>query len=359
MRFSLVGGPRQRADLGQTAAECWNQYVGDAVLADELGFDAAYVGEHHFCFASGNSSPLMMLTEVAAKTERIKVGTSIICAPFHNPLRLAEDIAALDIASNGRAEIGIGIGSQWEEFETFGIDPAERFGRTWETIDLIERCLSSSADETFDWSGAYYDYPGIRWIMQPVQERVPLLWGGFGPQGVTKAAKRGMHLLAPDVTGAYQRTLAEMGRDPRDYLIGFTNTISIADTKRQALDAMIEPCTWVSNQYALRKDLAGNQPPAEFGVTVEDMAEAFEAGLLGLNPPEPGMKSAPFIVPIAGTSDDIIEYFLPVVRGERGLITNLCISAREPGTSDEAVHRTLRRFAADVMPVLRAEAVSA
>ncbi len=359
MRFSLVGGPRQRADLGQTAAECWNQYVGDAVLADELGFDAAYVGEHHFCFASGNSSPLMMMAEVAAKTERIKVGTSIICAPFHNPLRLAEDIAALDIASNGRAEIGIGIGSQWEEFETFGIDPAERFGRTWETIDLIERCLSSSVDEVFDWKGTYYDFPGIRWIMQPVQARVPMLWGGFGPQGVTKAARRGLHLIAPDVTGAYQRTLAEMGQDPRDYLIGFTNTISIADTKQQALDAMIEPCTWVSNQYALRKNLAGEQPPDEFAVTVEDMAAAFDAGLLGLNPPEPGMKPAPFIVPIAGTSDDIIEYFLPVVRGERGLITNLCISAREPGTSDEAAHRTLRRFAADVMPVLRAEAVSA
>jgi alkanesulfonate monooxygenase SsuD/methylene tetrahydromethanopterin reductase-like flavin-dependent oxidoreductase (luciferase family) len=57
---------------------------------------------------------------VAAKTSRIRIGTSVICAPFHNPLRLAEDIAAVDIAFNGRFDLGIGVGPQWEEFNTFG-----------------------------------------------------------------------------------------------------------------------------------------------------------------------------------------------------------------------------------------------
>jgi len=150
--------------------------------------------------ASGNSSPFLLLTNVAARTERIRVGTSVICAPFHNPLRLAEDIAALDIASKGRFDFGVGVGSQWEEFRTFGINPKERVGRTWEIVDIIERCLHGT-DETFDWEGKYYQFPNVRWIMQPVQTRIPILWGSFGPQSVARAARRGYHLIASDVTG--------------------------------------------------------------------------------------------------------------------------------------------------------------
>ena len=170
MRFSIIGGARHRADLGQSAYDAQRNFIEDAVLAEELGYDGIYFAEHHFCFCSGHSSPLTMLAEVAARTERVRVGTAVICAPFHNPLRLAEDIASVDMISNGRFDIGIGVGSQWEEFQTFGIDPKERFGRTWEVIDIIERCLYSPVEEVFDWKGRYYDFPGIRWIMQPVQE---------------------------------------------------------------------------------------------------------------------------------------------------------------------------------------------
>ena len=88
MRFSLMCAPRQRWDRGETAAQAWRNFMSDALLAERLGFDAVYVGEHHFCFASGNSSPLVWLTQLAAQTERIRVGTSVICAAFHNPLRL-------------------------------------------------------------------------------------------------------------------------------------------------------------------------------------------------------------------------------------------------------------------------------
>ena len=260
MRFSIIGAPRQRADLGESAAQAWWDWVEDAVLAEELGFDAVYTGEHHFCFASGNSAPLVLLAHVAARTERIRIGTSVICAPFHNPLRLAEDIAAVDIVSKGRFDLGIGVGSQWEEFQAFGINPKERVGRTWEIVDILERCLNGH-EETFDHHGKYYDFPGVRWIMQPVQERIPIFWGGFGPRNVARAAERGYHLIASDVTGTYERVMRAQGRQPEDYLIGFVNRISIASTRQAAFEAVAEPCTWTSNQYALRPDLEGNKPP--------------------------------------------------------------------------------------------------
>lgn len=232
MRFSVIGAPRQRWDLGETAAQAWQDWVEDALLAEKLGFDAVYTGEHHFTFASGNSSPFLLLTNVAARTERIRVGTSVICAPFHNPLRLAEDIAALDIVSKGRFDLGIGVGSQWEEFHTFGIDPKERVGRTWEIVDILERCLHGT-EESFDHDGTYYHFPGVRWIMQPVQKRIPIFWGGFGPRSVARAAARGYHLIASDVTGTYERVMRENGRRPEEYMIGFVNRISIGSKAKK------------------------------------------------------------------------------------------------------------------------------
>jgi len=345
MRFSIIGAPRQRYDLGETAAQAWWDWVEDALLAEQLGFDAVYTGEHHFCFASGNSSPLVLLTHVAARTERIRVGTSVICAPFHNPLRLAEDIAAVDIVSKGRFDLGIGVGSQWEEFQTFGINPKERTGRTWEIIDIIERCLHGG-EEQFDWNGKYYHFPGVRWIMQPVQQRIPIFWGGFGPQSVARAAERGYHLIASDVTGTYQRVMQEKGRRPDDYLIGFVTAVSIGRTREAAFEAMGEPCTWTSNQYALRPNLEGQRPPESARLSVEDVRRAWQTG----------DRRAAFSVPIAGTVEDVIEHFLKVVRGETGLITHIGVQVREPGTKTEDAHRTMTLFAQEVLPVLRAEA---
>ena len=345
MRFSLMCATRQRRDRGETAAQAWQNILSDALLAEKLGFDAVYVGEHHFTFASGNSTPLHWLTHLASQTERIRVGTSVICAPFHNPLRLAEDIAAVDIVSKGRFDLGIGVGSQWEEFQTFGIDPKERFGRTWEILDIIERCLHGG-EETFDWEGKYYHFPGVRWIMQPVQQRIPILWGGFGPQSVAKAAQRGYHLIASDVTGTYERVMRQQGGRPEDHLIGFVHIVSIARTREEAFEAMAEPATWTSNQYALRPDLQGNRPPESARKTVADIRRAWETGDF----------RAAFSVPHAGTVDELTEYFLKVVRGEMGLITHVGIHAREPGMKTEDVHRTITLFAQEVLPVLRAEA---
>jgi alkanesulfonate monooxygenase SsuD/methylene tetrahydromethanopterin reductase-like flavin-dependent oxidoreductase (luciferase family) len=349
VRFSIIAGPRQRADLGQSAAEAWWNYHNDAVLAEELGYDAVYFGEHHFCFASGNSSPLTLATSVAAKTSRIRIGTSVICAPFHNPLRLAEDIAAVDIASNGRFDLGIGVGSQWEEFSIFGIDPTERFGRTWEIIDIIERCLHGD-DPHFDWHGKYYDFPDVNWIMQPVQKRIPILWGGFGPQGVRRAAERGLHLIAPDITGIYEQVMKANGRRPEDYLIGFVNHLSIADSWEEAFEATAEPCLWVSNQYALRKGLDGVQPTESARITREMIRAAAESGT-----PNPAI----FAVPGPGTVDQVIEKYLPLVRGQGPLITHLGFEVRAPGTRTEDAHRTMRLFAEHIMPVLREEAAKA
>jgi alkanesulfonate monooxygenase SsuD/methylene tetrahydromethanopterin reductase-like flavin-dependent oxidoreductase (luciferase family) len=346
MRFSLIAGPRQRPDLGQSAADAWWNYVNDAVLAEKLGYDSVFIGEHHFCFSSGNSSPFVMLAHIAARTERIRVGTSVICMPFHNPLRVAEDIAAVDIVSKGRFDFGVGVGGQFEEFETFGVPPSERFGRTWEAIDIIERCLHGG-EEVFSHKGKYFDFPNVRWIIPSYQKRVPIFWGGIGPQGVQRAAERGYHLIAPDVTGTYSRVMREHGRKPEDHYIGFVYPTSIAKTKEEAFQAVADSSLWVSNVYATRRNLDGTWPPESSRITMEQLRKAHEAG----------GKAATYPAPIAGTVGDVTESFLRIVRGEEeGLITHIGIEVRLPGTKTEDVHRTMRLFAEEVMPVLKAEA---
>ena len=213
-------------------------------------------------------------------------------------------------------------------------------------IDVIERCLHGG-EERFDHVGKYFTFPDVRWIMQPVQERIPILWGGTGVKGVTRAAERGYHLIAPDDSGTYQRVMREHGRRPEEYLVGFVNAVSIADTWEQAFTAIAEPCQWVGNQYALRRDLTGHRPPDSARVSLESIRRSAETG-----------ERSAFLQPNVGTVDDLIETFLPVVRGERGLITHIGLEVRPPGTSTIDAHRTMRLFAEQVIPVLTAEATT-
>jgi hypothetical protein len=136
------------------------------------------------------------------------------------------------------------------------------------------------------------------------------------------------------------------GERPEDYLIGFVHITSIGRTREEAFEAMAEPSTWNSNQYALRTDLQGHRPPESARKTVADIRRAWEAGDF----------RAAFSVPHAGTVEHLTEYFLKVVRGEMGLITHVGLHAREPGMKTEDVHRTITLYATEVLPVLRAEA---
>ena len=106
--------------------------------AEELGFVSAWLAEHHFTRYSMVPSSLILATHIAAHTKKIRVGTAVLVSPLHNPLRLAEDAAMLDVTSGGRLDVGFGRGSGGYEYAGYGLDPAESAERFQDSIKIVQ-----------------------------------------------------------------------------------------------------------------------------------------------------------------------------------------------------------------------------
>jgi alkanesulfonate monooxygenase SsuD/methylene tetrahydromethanopterin reductase-like flavin-dependent oxidoreductase (luciferase family) len=258
--------PRTHPDRPLPADVFYQQYVRDTVHAEQIGMDYAFYGEHHLRPCQWTGSPLMMAAYAAAKTTKIRLGTSVICLPFHHPLRLAEDVAALDTLCGGRFEFGVGPGSQWEEFHAWNIDPTEMHGRSWEAMDIIQKCFSSS--EPFTHKGKYWQFNDVTFTGQPLQKPLPIWWGGFGPKNIKKAAEHGFHLYSSQEQ-TFDEALRAAGRDPMQYMRsnGGGGYVVIAPTKEKALEEAVEGYWYFRNFYNLRRRLDGSMPPSSAELT--------------------------------------------------------------------------------------------
>ena len=340
MKIGLMMAPRMLPARPKSPAEFYKDYVGDAVRAERMDFDYVWVGEHHMQECQWTPSSLVVLGMLAGLTTRIRLGTSIICLPFHNPLRVAEDVAVVDALSGGRVELGVGPGSQWEEFHTFGISPKEMFGRSWESIDLIERCFGP--EQRFDHNGKYYRFPDVTFTTKPVQKKVPIWWGGFGPKNLQNAAKRGYHLFSPG-SPAYDAELRANGHDPAQFRSGFGPLLSLAETREKAFENAAEGVLYMLNFYVMRKTLDGVKPPPEAALTREKLWQA--------NGPTPPTELAPFPF-IADTPEAAIPRLKQMIAAMPRKLTHLPVNFRFPGAKNEDVERSMELFNTRVRPYL-------
>ncbi|MFE6488552.1 LLM class flavin-dependent oxidoreductase, partial [Streptomyces sp. NPDC057757] len=114
------------------------------VVADELGFDVGWVAQHHVSLGGGGlSSPWTFLAHAAARTTRIRLGTAITILPLEDPVRLAEDVSAVDTLSGGRVEIGVGSGTSGLEYAAFGKDAARKRELTSENLSVLRQALAN------------------------------------------------------------------------------------------------------------------------------------------------------------------------------------------------------------------------
>jgi alkanesulfonate monooxygenase SsuD/methylene tetrahydromethanopterin reductase-like flavin-dependent oxidoreductase (luciferase family) len=217
----------------------YQDHLQRIISAELFGFDFVWFGEHHFMPNQWNPSSLMLLAALSQRTSRMRLGTSVLLTPFYNPLRVAEDVAQLDVMSNGRVDLILGTASITGEFETFGIPPSERFGRTWEIMGFLERCYSEAQ---FDHAGKYYQFKNVRMTTQPVQTPFPLWFGGFGPQMLYRAGRSGVHLQTGGIDprgpfGEYLKGLAESGHAVENKNVATSVRFVVVDSQSKVAEA--------------------------------------------------------------------------------------------------------------------------
>jgi probable F420-dependent oxidoreductase len=163
----------------------YKESLEEVTRAEELGFDSVWMEEHHAVTNHYWPSPITVLAGYATRTSRMTLGTDIVVAAFHHPVRLAEDVAMLDVMSNGRVVLGIAIGYKPDEFALYGVELEKRGARFEEQLAVMKALWTQ---EWVDFRGAYYTVHG-RLEPKPVATPHPPLWiGGWGDITLRRAA---------------------------------------------------------------------------------------------------------------------------------------------------------------------------
>ncbi|HZO81644.1 MAG TPA: LLM class flavin-dependent oxidoreductase [Candidatus Binataceae bacterium] len=149
----------------------YRETLEQIALADELGFDVAWLAELHFFKGfSIMPSPLMVAVAAAQRTRRIRLGTAVALLPFHHPLRAAEEAAAADILTGGRLEYGVGRGTIAVHFQGFGVPRDESRERFEEALAIILRAWGGGA---VTYNGRFFNIDGIAPAPRPLQQPHP------------------------------------------------------------------------------------------------------------------------------------------------------------------------------------------
>ena len=180
---------------GRAAPVVYEELFEQARLADELGFEALWLAEHHFgVHHSLGAQPLLLGLAAAGRTRRIAVGTSLIVLALHHPLAVAEQLATLEALTGGRLSIGFGSGSAPAEFAGFGLalTAEERAGRFREGLALLELAWRG---EPFSFAGDYYRAQGARLVPAPRRPLREFAWlGAMSPATAALAGELGYGL---------------------------------------------------------------------------------------------------------------------------------------------------------------------
>jgi probable F420-dependent oxidoreductase len=207
----------------------------------------------------------VVMGAVAAATSRLRLGTSVLIAPYRGPLNDARQLATIDVLSGGRLLVGVGAGWLEEEFAALGLPFAKRGRMTDECIEIYKRAW---CDEVVSFSGRHYRFANLSMDPKPVQKpRPPIIYGGVSPGGARRAARLcdGLYPLFLDpgadpfryagLQDVVRRELESRGRDPGCFLMLAATSMRITDASDPVASRKRRPiCTGTSEQVL--EDLA-------------------------------------------------------------------------------------------------------
>jgi len=316
--------------------ELYRTHLDLIVDSERLGFDNAWLTEHHFVDDGYSPSLLPIAAAVAARTTRIRIGTFLLLLPLHNPVRVAEDSATVDLISDGRFDLGVGLGYRLAEFNDQGIPVAQRAGRMQEGLTIVRRLLSG---ESVSFDGTYNTLHNVR-ISPPARQRPhPPIWvGGTAPKAIERAARMGFHFLSggPGSAAVYDTALREHGRDPQDFHVAATMPTYVAPTREQAWQIAVEPLHYMASGYAQWTSEANGAGTSAVEVpSVDEIMRRQEMDFFG----EPAL---------VGTPQDVIDQIEQY--RSRSRLTHLVGAMALPGMAPDQIRSGMELFARDVIP---------
>src|ERR1700678_4345176 len=225
-------------------------------IMDQTGYDAVWLAEHHFSSFSVCPSVHIMGTMAAARTKRLRIGTAVSLAPFYHPLRLAEEVALLDVLSGGRVNWGAGRGFSRGEFAAFGIPMEESAPRFRETVDIVLRAWS---EQRLSYAGEHFQFDSVEVLPKPLQQPHPPVWmAATSESAIDWAASRGFSILMdPHCThaelaskrGRYGDQLASAGFSATGRDIPMARLIAVAPSRGRAEEVARRGAGWMVGAY--------------------------------------------------------------------------------------------------------------
>ncbi len=332
------------ADDRRSEAERYQDAIELAVEAEVLGYDSVWVSEHHFVDDGYLPSVLPMCAAIAARTNRIEIGTGVALAPLYEPLRLAEDSATVDLISNGRLILGLGQGWRPEEFAALHVPLNNLHSVLEDTVTVLRQAWSDGVVT----GGDVLSYPGVAVRPKPARPGgIPIWIGATAKPAVRRAGRIADGFISSGsfdeaFTPEYFRRqmawirdgLEQEGRPPGS----FTASMFLPTFVSKQQDAWEQLAEHMHYTYWKYRDIAGARgrvdPPVKAPPLSPQRAESLRASAL------------------AGTPDDVAEK-LRKYQDAAGIEFHYIARLYWPGMNRDLQRETMQVFAAEVIPQLR------
>lgn len=331
--------------------EVFHQTLEEIELADDLGFDSVWLAEHHFSRYGLLGNPLNFGMAVAARTKRITIGTAVLVLPFYDPIRLAEDIAAIDVLSRGRVEIGVGRGYQPSEFQGFGVSVEESHQRFKEALEIIRLALS---EEVWSYEGEIFKYENMTTYPRPHTPGGPrILMATVSPESFKARGALGEAIItSPNFTplgimkrnfDLYRQAMTENGHDVEEADLPFMQQAWAGHGEEGLTEAATAAYTYYRS---LTKYIPGSEEALE---AEKEYYEKVAQNINLLTLEQTLTHGGNF-----GTPQRVIET-IEQLQEELG-ITHYIAWLRIPHLERSAALASMETFASEVMPYFRAKA---
>ena len=241
----------------------YDEALEQVEFAEELGFDSVWVAEHHSSRYGIFPSLTPILSYMAARTKKIRIGTGVSVLPFHNPIRLAEEAAMLDLLSHGRLEFGVGRGSADYEYGNFKVEFDSRDERTKEVLDII---LGLWTTPEFSYNGKYHQIEKLTIAPTTLQQPYPPVFLAVSrtPASIDMAVDRDLPILTTFSTpeadnlalfDMYAERCAAAGKPHNLDRSPFFRFVHLAEDEKEAREYPRDALTWCRDIGGYRRTI--------------------------------------------------------------------------------------------------------